>query len=200
MISRRNISPALRTVSLPGFLAGSILLSITVGALADDWGQLRGPARNGISTEKGWTDTWPSSGPAILWKANVGLGFSGVSVAEGNAVTMGNADNSDTVFCFDALTGRQVWKHTYPSSLGDKYFEGGTTGTPTIDQGRVYTLGRWGDVFCFELNTGKILWRVPLGELEALTQQGVPKTGSQNLGGATVTAGGLVFVAGTADE
>jgi quinoprotein glucose dehydrogenase len=36
--------------------------------------------------------------------------------------------------------------------------------------------------------------------LEALTKQGVPLTGSQNLGGATVTAGGLVFVAGTEDE
>ena len=53
---------------------------------------------------------------------------------------------------------------------------------------------------CFDLNTGKALWRVPLGELEELTKQGVPKTGSQNLGGATVTAGGLVFVAGTQDE
>lgn len=58
----------------------------------------------------------------------------------------------------------------------------------------------WGLLNCYDLNTGKILWRVPLGELEALTRQGVPKTGSQNLGGATVTAGGLVFVAGTEDE
>ena len=41
---------------------------------------------------------------------------------------------------------------------------------------------------------------MPLGELEELTRQGVPLTGSQNLGGATVTAGGLVFVAGTQDE
>lgn len=58
----------------------------------------------------------------------------------------------------------------------------------------------WGLLNCYDLNTGKVLWRVPLGELEELTQQGVPLTGSQNLGGATVTAGGLVFVAGTEDE
>jgi quinoprotein glucose dehydrogenase len=58
----------------------------------------------------------------------------------------------------------------------------------------------WGLLNCFDLNTGRALWRVPLGELEELTKQGVPKTGSQNLGGATVTAGGLVFVAGTQDE
>jgi len=58
----------------------------------------------------------------------------------------------------------------------------------------------WGLLNCYDLNTGKVLWRVPLGELEALTRQGVPLTGSQNLGGATVTAGGLVFCAGTQDE
>ena len=58
----------------------------------------------------------------------------------------------------------------------------------------------WGLLNCYDLNTGKVLWRVPLGELEELTKQGVPLTGSQNLGGASVTAGGLVFVAGTEDE
>jgi quinoprotein glucose dehydrogenase len=58
----------------------------------------------------------------------------------------------------------------------------------------------WGLLNCYDLNTGKILWRAPLGKLNKLTQQGVPVTGSQNLGGASVTAGGLVFVAGTEDE
>lgn len=58
----------------------------------------------------------------------------------------------------------------------------------------------WGLLNCYDLNTGRILWRVPLGEYAELTRQGVPKTGTQNLGGATVTAGGLVFCAGTADR
>ena len=58
----------------------------------------------------------------------------------------------------------------------------------------------WGLLNCYDLSTGKALWRVPLGEHEELTKQGVPLTGSQNLGGASVTAGGLVFVAGTSDE
>ncbi len=58
----------------------------------------------------------------------------------------------------------------------------------------------WGLLNCYDLATGRALWRVPLGELPELTKQGVPKTGSQNLGGASVTAGGLVFVAGTEDE
>jgi quinoprotein glucose dehydrogenase len=58
----------------------------------------------------------------------------------------------------------------------------------------------WGLLNCYDLQSGKALWRVPLGEIESLKEKGIPTTGSQNLGGATVTAGGLVFVAGTEDQ
>ncbi|NOS72284.1 MAG: PQQ-binding-like beta-propeller repeat protein [Verrucomicrobia bacterium] len=58
----------------------------------------------------------------------------------------------------------------------------------------------WGTLNCLDLNSGKLLWKVPLGEFPALTAQGVPKTGTENYGGAIVTAGGLVFCAGTIDS
>jgi len=57
----------------------------------------------------------------------------------------------------------------------------------------------WGTLNAIDLNTGKIAWRVPLGEHEALTKRGVVKTGTENFGGPLVTAGGLVFCAGTRD-
>ncbi|RXK55889.1 pyrroloquinoline quinone-dependent dehydrogenase [Oleiharenicola lentus] len=58
----------------------------------------------------------------------------------------------------------------------------------------------WGQLQCLDLNTGRILWRKPLGVYPELLAQGLPPTGTQNFGGPTVTAGGLVFVAGTRDE
>jgi len=58
----------------------------------------------------------------------------------------------------------------------------------------------WGTLNCLDLNTGKLMWKVPLGEHPELTAQGVPKTGTENYGGAIVTAGGLVFCAGTRDR
>jgi quinoprotein glucose dehydrogenase len=58
----------------------------------------------------------------------------------------------------------------------------------------------WGLLNCLDLNTGKMLWRVPLGDYEELHGQGMPKTGTENFGGPTVTAGGLVFCGGTRDE
>lgn len=127
-------------------------------ARGDDWPQWRGPQRNGISGEKGWAFQWPDDGPKVAWKSNVGLGYSGFVVADGRAFTVGHADEKDTVFCFDADSGKQVWKHSYASALGDKYFQGGTTGTPTVDGDKLYWLSRWGDLFCFEAATGKIVW------------------------------------------
>lgn len=58
----------------------------------------------------------------------------------------------------------------------------------------------WGSLNCIDLNTGRLLWKVPLGEYPELTKAGLPKTGTENFGGATVTAGGLVFCSGTRDR
>ncbi|MEO6035136.1 MAG: PQQ-binding-like beta-propeller repeat protein [Verrucomicrobiota bacterium] len=135
-----------------------LFVSLAFPALASDWPHWRGPQRNGISEETGWLDTWPADGPPIAWKASAGLGFSSFVIADGRMLTLGHADGQDTVWCFESASGKVLWKHAYPSDLGDKFFEGGTTGTPTIDGNRVFTMSRWGDIFCFEVATGKIVW------------------------------------------
>ncbi len=58
----------------------------------------------------------------------------------------------------------------------------------------------WGTLSAIDLNTGQYLWRIPLGEHAALTEKGVPITGTEQYGGPIVTAGGLVFIAATQDE
>ncbi len=58
----------------------------------------------------------------------------------------------------------------------------------------------WGTLNCIDLNTGKIDWKVPLGYYPDLAFWGDDKTGAENFGGAMVTAGGLVFCAGTPDN
>ena len=136
-----------------------IAFAIVAGtASADDWPQWRGPARNGISAETGWLDVWPAEGPKILWKAEVGIGFSSFTVANGRVYTIGNANDTDTVFCLDAEKGQVLWYHPYPAELGEKFFEGGPTSTPVIDGDRVYTISRVGDLFCFNAVNGKVVW------------------------------------------
>jgi quinoprotein glucose dehydrogenase len=58
----------------------------------------------------------------------------------------------------------------------------------------------WGILNAIDLNTGEFAWRVPLGEHVELTARGIPRTGTETFGGSIVTAGGLVFIAGTKDE
>ncbi len=57
----------------------------------------------------------------------------------------------------------------------------------------------WGSLACIDLNSGKKLWQVPLGEYPELTAKGIAKTGTENFGGAIVTAGNVVFASGTKD-
>lgn len=58
----------------------------------------------------------------------------------------------------------------------------------------------WGTLNAVNLNNGKLLWKVPLGEYEELTKQGIPITGTRNYGGPVVTKGGVIFIAATLDE
>jgi quinoprotein glucose dehydrogenase len=58
----------------------------------------------------------------------------------------------------------------------------------------------WGTLNAVDLTSGKLLWKVPLGEYAELTKKGIPVTGTENYGGPLVTKGGLVFIAATKDE
>lgn len=58
----------------------------------------------------------------------------------------------------------------------------------------------WGTLNAVDLNSGKLLWKVPLGEYSELTKKGISPTGTENYGGPLVTKGGLVFIAATKDE
>ena len=72
---------------------------------------------------------------------------------------MGNKDDKDTVWCFDAKSGNVIWKHTYDEKLTPKLYDGGPNATPTIDDGRVYTLSKTGQLFCLDFATGKVKWQ-----------------------------------------
>lgn len=138
-------------------LAGVCVFASFVAAAAD-WPQWRGSDRNGFSAER-VNVKWGESGPPILWRASVGTGFSSIAVSAGKIYTMGNTNNTDAVVCLNATTGTQVWRHEYPSRLDPQYYEGGPGATPTVHEGKVYTINKWGTVLCLDAMKGSVLWR-----------------------------------------
>jgi quinoprotein glucose dehydrogenase len=58
----------------------------------------------------------------------------------------------------------------------------------------------WGHLTAIDLNTGEFRWRTVLGVVDALLEKGMPPTGTSNIGGSIVTAGGLVFIGATDDS
>lgn len=189
-----------------------IPLFVASSSVAGDWPCWRGPRLDGTSDETGWLSQWPEAGPPVAWKTDVGTGFSSVTVGAGRLYTIGNRDNTDTVYCLDAAAGRQLWTHAYPCPLDANLFEGGPTSTPTIDADRVYVLSRQGDLFCFDAATGAVRWSKNIAEESAVRVPGWGFAGSPlvrenlllvNVGeaGAAVdkTTGKLVWTSADAD-
>jgi len=122
------------------------------------WPQWRGPHRDGISRETRWLKDWRRKKPQVLWRREVGIGYSSVSVAGGRLYTMGHREGKEWVWCLDALTGKPLWNDSYPGKLVDNLHKGGPASTPTLDEKRLYTLGREGQLRCYRAADGKLLW------------------------------------------
>jgi outer membrane protein assembly factor BamB len=121
-----------------------------------DWPQWRGALRNGVTSE---TVGWRGGKPRQLWQANIGMGFSSVAVKGGKLYTLGNNNNSDTVHCLDATSGKVVWQYRYGCGGGDYP---GPRATPTVHNGMVYTLSREGLALCLNAETGRVIWQQKL--------------------------------------
>ena len=144
-----------------GILVGVciVLPTITPRVAADDWPFFRGPHNNGVSLESGWLVQWPKSGPRVAWRKDLGIGASSFVVVGNRVISMGNRQDTDTVWCLDAESGRVVWQYDYACKFEDHNFEGGTSSTPTVDGALVYTLGYDGQVHCLNSENGRLVWR-----------------------------------------
>lgn len=153
-----------RVAAILTLLAALHLALAPLAAAEHDWPQWRGPTRDGISKETGLRTDWAAREPKVLWRASVGLGFSTVSVANERVYTLGHIDGKEIIFCLDAGSGQEKWKHAYPCSKIARFYEGGSSSTPTIDGDRVYVLGKEGQFFCLDAGSGDRKWYLDLQE------------------------------------
>ena len=152
-----------------------ILLALLVPpARGDDWPQWLGPQRDAVWRERGILEKFPANGPALLWHRDIGAGYSGPAVAKGRVYVTdrvlqkdvknpadpfqrGKIPGVERVLCLNEGDGKILWQHEYDCPYDLSYPAGPRT-TPTVHEGKVYTLGAEGHLFCLDAEKGTVLW------------------------------------------
>jgi outer membrane protein assembly factor BamB len=146
---------------LLGALGSTFLFLLS--ASGDDWPQWQGPARTGISQEKGLLKEWPAGGPPLAWKREqLGGGDGTPSIAAGRIFGMGNRGSDEVVWALSEKDGKELWISRLGPAFEQKGWPQGKEGpacTPTVDGERLYVEGLAGDVSCLQVKDGKILWQ-----------------------------------------
>jgi len=124
-------------------------------AAADDWPQWRGRCRDGH------VPALPRTMPPLrlLWKRPVaGACDAGIAVSAGRVLMPDHDEKQDAYRCLDAEKGTDLWTRTFPNDREMDY-AAGPRATPLVYQGKVYALGAFGELYCFDLGSGKTVWQ-----------------------------------------
>jgi outer membrane protein assembly factor BamB len=127
-------------------------IDATVGP--EDFANYRGPKFDGVVTHLRLETDWTKSPPTEIWRQPCPGGYSGIAVAGNIAVTLQQRGEKEVVVCYDRATGVQRWEFTYDASWKD-VMGNGPRSTPTIHDGRIYTLGATGELLCLDAKGDK---------------------------------------------
>ena len=157
--------PVLRFVSI------AILAAAVVRLSAEDWPQFLGPERNGVYRGPALAEMWGPQGPKVVWRRNVGQGFSGPVVAQGRVILFHRVGSEEVVEALDPRTGMTQWRYAYATTYRDDFgFDEGPRAVPVVANGVVYTFGAQGQLHAIDLAKGTRLWSV-----DTLQRYKVPK-------------------------
>ena len=143
------------------YLLGAVALAATISAQTPsaDWPQYFGPDRNGTYQGPALASTWPANGPRVVWRKEVGEGFSGPVVSGGRVILFHRVANREVVESLDARTGAGQWRYDYTTTYRDDFgFDEGPRAVPVVAGGVVYTFGAEGQLHAVDLATGKRRW------------------------------------------
>jgi outer membrane protein assembly factor BamB len=139
----------------------SLVLALAMAAPGADWPQWRGPGRDGIASLP-QAASWPKE-LKRAWKTAVGEGHSSPVVAGDRVFEFARQGDIEELLSLDLATGRVVWRQGEPAPYtmnpAAMSHGKGPKSTPTVHDGKVYTLGISGILSCRDAATGRLLWR-----------------------------------------
>jgi outer membrane protein assembly factor BamB len=178
-------------------LALSLLATAIPSASANDWAEWRGPARDGVSQEKGLPTKWSPAGQNLAWKVPYG-GRSAPIVMDNRVYLQNTAGKGELeqerLMCFNADTGKLLWEHRFNVYLSDVPPHRVGWASPVGDPatGNVYVFGVGGTLLGLTRD-GKVLWERPLGEEFGLLTTHGGRTVSPIIDGDLVIISGVTF-------
>src|SRR5262249_28804583 len=125
---------------------------------AGDFPQFLGARRDGTVTGVRLARDWSTRMPRRLWRHQVGEGWSGFAAGDDGAVTQEQRGGAERVVAFDLLTGRLRWSPSDAARFDTVIGGIGPRATPTIADGRVFTMGATGILNALDLASGRRLW------------------------------------------
>jgi outer membrane protein assembly factor BamB len=177
-----------------------LVLVFVTPSLATDWADWRGPARDGISSEKNLPVRWSPTGENLAWKAP--YGGRSAPIVMGDRVyiqdAVGKGENEqERVVALNADTGKLVWEHRFNVYLSDVPPHRVGWASPVGDPatGNVYAFGVGGTLLGLSRD-GKVLWERSLGEDFGLLTTHGGRTVSPIVDGDLVIISGVTFAWG----
>ncbi len=129
--------------------------------MAADWPQWRGPTRDGVWSETGVTERFQTRELPAKWRADIGSGYSGPTVADGRVFVMDRVtqpSQQERVRCFDAQIGTKLWTYAYECIYERVEYKAGPRASVTVCDSRAYSLGTMGHLHCIDATSGSVVW------------------------------------------
>jgi len=115
-----------------------------------DFSQFLGENRRGVIEGLHLARDWSKTPPRLVWRQPIGAGWSAFSVVGDFACTQEQRGDEELVTCYELKTGKLRWLHSDTQRYNSVLAGDGPRGTPTIADGRVYTLGPTGHLLCLD--------------------------------------------------
>jgi outer membrane protein assembly factor BamB len=130
-----------------------------------EWPAFRGPG--GAAQQDGTmiSSDWSSNPPQELWKITVGSGWSSFAVAGELLFTQEQRNEAETVVCYAANSGKEIWTQQVESRFWDPLGGPGPRATPTLAGDGLFVQGATGLMLKLDPRTGDIHWQEDLREL-----------------------------------
>jgi outer membrane protein assembly factor BamB len=151
-------------VRVLGMLACAV--AVTTVIRAEDWPYHRGKGNTGVWEETGILEKFPAEGLAsrVRWRVPVKWGYSSPAVADGRVFVTDfeytkRPFGIERAIAIDEQSGKILWTYQWDANYTGMSYDRGPKATPAVDGDRVYIQGAAGNLICFNVKTGEVIWQ-----------------------------------------